>query len=112
MTANRIVARLRARSANPNGLDALMDDAADEIERLRALLKPFADYARRIDESYDSQGYGDACPVGLKPEVDGAKEIVHLSDLRRARRAYEQQAPLVSSTPNPLTGLPDTPRRR
>lgn len=63
-----------------------------EIERLRAALKPFADYAVRIDGHYSSQGYPDGCPVVLMPEIDGTKEIVHLGDLRRARDALEQNA--------------------
>lgn len=61
-----------------------------ENECLRAALKPFADYAERIDGHYTSKGYPGSCAVGLKPDIDGTKEIVHLSDLRRARDVLQQ----------------------
>lgn len=65
-------------------------NADAEIERLRAALKPFSDYAERIDGHHTSQGYPDTCTIGLKPEIDGTKEIVHLGDLRRARTVLQQ----------------------
>ena len=67
----------------------IMAEAADEIRQLRVALKPFADYAKKTDANYTSQGYPDACPLGLKPEIDGTKEIIHLGDCRNARRILE-----------------------
>lgn len=71
-------------------LKAQIDRLTAEVERLKLALQPFAKYAKRIDEGFDSRGYPDGCPVGLNPMANPEKEIVHLSDLRNARRVLEQ----------------------
>lgn len=70
-----------------------LERAADEIERLRALLKPFADYAQMIDENPASAELGDACPVLADPSQVHIAARPTLADLRRARSAFEQHAP-------------------
>lgn len=63
----------------------LRHDLARELLAARKALRPFSAYAERIDGHYSSQGYPDACPAVLDPNIDGTKEIVHLGDFRRAR---------------------------
>jgi hypothetical protein len=57
-----------------------------EVKRLRALLRPFADYAVRLDGNYTTAGYPDACPLMLCPDKinQGAPTV---GDLRRAATA-------------------------
>jgi hypothetical protein len=64
----------------------LMIEAAAEIERLETALKPFADYAEKIDSNYTSQGYGNQCPLTLNPECDSEKNKLHLGHCRQARK--------------------------
>jgi hypothetical protein len=62
----------------------LCEEAAAEIERLRALLKPFADYAIKLD--YTMADYPDLCPLGLCPDrINQSAPTV--GDLRRAAAA-------------------------
>lgn len=91
-----IVERLRERAAALPETERPLSDAtiaADEIERLRALLKPFADYAQMIDENPASAELGDACPVLADPSQVHIAARPTLADLRRARSAFEQHAP-------------------
>lgn len=68
---------------------ASIDDHCREIERLRAALKPFADYGAQIDANQATRLYGDMVGVTLDPNYHTAS--VKLGDLRRAASAYQQQ---------------------
>jgi len=59
-----------------------------EIKRLRAALKPFADWIT-LNDAHDSSRYGDACPLACAPERMGIGTPT-VGDLRAARRALEQ----------------------
>lgn len=60
-----------------------------EIERLRAALKPFADYGAAIDANPASRPYGNMVGVTLDPTYLDAQ--VKLGDLRLAARVYQQK---------------------
>lgn len=66
-------------------------EAADEIERLHAALKPFADYAGRVDPQADSRNPIDDCcpPVGHYMSDKNARPVPTLGDCRRAREVLE-----------------------
>lgn len=83
-----IVERLRNPLTGQAFLRPICHEAADEIERLRAALRPFVDWITRNDANYATAGYGDACALTYCP--DGNKDAPTVGDLRRARAAYEQ----------------------
>lgn len=83
-----LIERLRSSASNSSYYVArskLFAEAADEIERLRAALKPFACKAEQMDGSLHTAPFGDSCPLVLDPSVLGGSPT--LGDCRRARAA-------------------------
>jgi hypothetical protein len=74
----------------------------ENVRKLVEAAEPFAAYAKRIDDGFDSQGYGDATPLHLSPEADATKAIIKLGDCRKIRAALSDQergGVLTSSPP-------------
>lgn len=88
-----IVERARVRNA-PQGYLALIDDLADEIERLRAALRPFAARASAYDAEPNLMP--DSCPVVADP---AAREYqLTVGHLREARQVLSEQVSRENST--------------
>ncbi len=91
-----LVQRLRFDAARceamfSKGVATNIEEAAAEIERLQAALKPFADAAN------DAEGYPDDHPVGCDPCMelavqieDGALAPLKVRHLREAKSAFQQ----------------------
>jgi len=67
-------------------------DLLDEVERLKAALKPFADWIRDRDGNYTSNKFPDACPLAYHP-VGQNQGAATVGDLRRARAALDAGLP-------------------